>query len=190
MPCLRRLSNPKPPVAPPSGDGGGPGVDRKLMEMPAIAERRHNWDESSGWFPSRSSDFACGFVYEVIYWIALSNCVHFAFKKVVKLVADGIGDTERGKVVPLRLGLILIKNVSIQVLLLYTNVVNNGYYLERVDIQVVYRPRVQVDKLSLNNCTLEYKEGLGRMLFDCSLIAYVTFEAFDCSLIAYVTFEA
>ncbi|KAJ6725504.1 F3E22.8 PROTEIN [Salix purpurea] len=66
----------------------------------------HNWDESSGWFPSRSSDFACGFVYEVIYWIALSNCVHFAFKKVVKLVADGIGDTERGKVVPLRLGTI------------------------------------------------------------------------------------
>lgn len=66
----------------------------------------HDWDESSGWFSSRSSDFAYGFVYEVIYWIALSNCVHFAFKKVVRLVADGIGDTERGKVVPLRLGTI------------------------------------------------------------------------------------
>eukprot|EP00258_Populus_trichocarpa_P017899 XP_006380239.2 uncharacterized protein LOC18101896 [Populus trichocarpa] len=66
----------------------------------------HDWDESSGWYSSRSSDFAYGFVYEVIYWIALSNCVHFAFKKVVRLVADGIGDTERGKVVPLRLGTI------------------------------------------------------------------------------------
>ncbi|CAK7333302.1 unnamed protein product [Dovyalis caffra] len=63
----------------------------------------HNWDESSWWFSSRSSGFAYGFVYEVIYWIALSNCVHFAFKKVVRTVADGIGDTGRGKVVPLRL---------------------------------------------------------------------------------------
>ncbi|KAG6736929.1 hypothetical protein NC652_022273 [Populus alba x Populus x berolinensis] len=66
----------------------------------------HDWDESSGWFSSRSSDFAYGFVYEVMYWIALSNCVHFAFKKVVRLVANGIGGTERGKVVPLRLGTI------------------------------------------------------------------------------------
>jgi hypothetical protein len=39
----------------------------------------------------------------VIYWIALSNCVHFAFKKVVRIVADGIGDTERGKAVSMRL---------------------------------------------------------------------------------------
>lgn len=52
----------------------------------------HNWDESS------SSDPAYDFVYEVICWIALSNCVHFAFNKVVRIVADGIGDAERQKV--------------------------------------------------------------------------------------------
>ncbi|KAJ0035561.1 hypothetical protein Pint_24449 [Pistacia integerrima] len=45
-----------------------------------------NWDESSRW---SSNDFAFDFVYEVIYWIALSNCVHFAFKKVLRSVADG-----------------------------------------------------------------------------------------------------
>ncbi|KAJ6355795.1 hypothetical protein OIU78_004007 [Salix suchowensis] len=38
------------------------------------------WDETSWWFSSRSSGFSYGFVYEVIYWIALSKCVHFAFK--------------------------------------------------------------------------------------------------------------
>ncbi|KAJ6323408.1 hypothetical protein OIU76_010838 [Salix suchowensis] len=69
----------------------------------SINSKGHNWDEPSWWFSSRSSGFAYGFVYEVIYWIALSNCVHFAFKKVVRIVADGIGDTERGKAVPLRL---------------------------------------------------------------------------------------
>ncbi|KAJ9181875.1 hypothetical protein P3X46_005922 [Hevea brasiliensis] len=58
-----------------------------------------NWDESS-W--SSSSEFAYGFVYEVIYWIALSTCVHFAFEKVVRIMADGIGDAEREKV-PMRL---------------------------------------------------------------------------------------
>lgn len=58
-----------------------------------------NWDESS-W--SSSSGFAYGFIYEVIYWIALSNCVHFAFKKVVRIVADGIAETGRDKV-PIRL---------------------------------------------------------------------------------------
>lgn len=55
----------------------------------------HSWDDSS---PSSSSDPAFDFVYEVISWIALSNCVHFAFKKVFRIVADGIGDAEREKV--------------------------------------------------------------------------------------------
>ncbi|XP_050215848.1 uncharacterized protein LOC126666956 [Mercurialis annua] len=55
-----------------------------------------NWDESSSW--SSSSKFAYGFVYEVIYWIALSNCLHFAFEKVSRFMADG----EREKV-PMRL---------------------------------------------------------------------------------------
>ncbi|CAA7017105.1 unnamed protein product [Microthlaspi erraticum] len=43
-----------------------------------------NWDESSSW-----SDPAMEFVYEVICWIALSNCVHFAFKRIVRIVTDG-----------------------------------------------------------------------------------------------------
>lgn len=43
-----------------------------------------NWDESaSSW-----SDPAMEFVYEVICWIALSNCVHFAFKRVVRIVTE------------------------------------------------------------------------------------------------------
>ncbi|KAF3507404.1 hypothetical protein F2Q69_00003070 [Brassica cretica] len=50
------------------GDGGGGG----------------NWDEPSSW-----SDPAVEFVYEVICWIALSNCVHFAFKRIVRIVTDG-----------------------------------------------------------------------------------------------------
>ncbi|KAF3456277.1 hypothetical protein FNV43_RR00927 [Rhamnella rubrinervis] len=56
----------------------------------------HGWDDSSS---SSSSDPAFDFVYEVISWIALSNCVHFAFKKVSRIVTDGIGDAEREKVI-------------------------------------------------------------------------------------------
>ncbi|KAL4388930.1 hypothetical protein GQ457_09G024020 [Hibiscus cannabinus] len=60
-----------------------------------------NWDESSSSSPWTAN--AMDFVYEVICWIALSNCVHFAFKKVVRIVANGIGEAgERGKV-PMRL---------------------------------------------------------------------------------------
>ncbi|CAL1397296.1 unnamed protein product [Linum trigynum] len=52
-----------------------------------------NWDESSSsWWSS--CNFAYGFVYEVVYWIALSNCVHFAFKKVARIMADGVGNGE------------------------------------------------------------------------------------------------
>ncbi|XP_072997249.1 uncharacterized protein [Typha latifolia] len=59
----------------------------------------------SGWYGSdpppsptpSSSDPAFDLVYEIMCWIALSNCTHFAFKKVAKLLAG------RGKVVPLRL---------------------------------------------------------------------------------------
>ncbi|KAA8527422.1 hypothetical protein F0562_034863 [Nyssa sinensis] len=58
-----------------------------------------NWDESSSSWPS---DPAFDFVYEVISWIALSNCLHFAFKKVVRIVADGVGDPAREKV-PMRM---------------------------------------------------------------------------------------
>ena len=83
------------------GDGGGFGGGGRGWNFDKFGG--HDWDEPSWWFSSRSSGFAYGFVYEVIYWIALSNCVHFAFKKVVRIVADGIGDTERGKAVPMRL---------------------------------------------------------------------------------------
>ncbi|KAG8636560.1 hypothetical protein MANES_15G009801v8 [Manihot esculenta] len=58
-----------------------------------------NWDE---WSWSSSSEFAYGFIYEVIYWIALSTCTHFAFEKVVRIMADGIDDAE-GEKVPMRL---------------------------------------------------------------------------------------
>ncbi|XP_062108659.1 uncharacterized protein LOC133819418 [Humulus lupulus] len=59
----------------------------------------HNWDES---WSSSPSDPAFDFVYEVISWIVLSNCVHFALQKVFRIVADGIGDADREKV-PMRL---------------------------------------------------------------------------------------
>ncbi|XP_065859543.1 uncharacterized protein [Euphorbia lathyris] len=54
-----------------------------------------NWDESS-WSPS--SEFAYGFVYEVIYWIALSTCLHFAFEKGMRMISGGIAGTDREKV--------------------------------------------------------------------------------------------
>ncbi|KAL7596435.1 hypothetical protein Lser_V15G30086 [Lactuca serriola] len=47
-----------------------------------------NWDESS----SSSSDPAFDFVYEALTWFVLSNCLHFALKRVVRIVADGVAD--------------------------------------------------------------------------------------------------
>ncbi|XP_052207888.1 uncharacterized protein LOC127811759 [Diospyros lotus] len=72
------------------GGGGGWNSDRFGWS---------DWDESSSDSPS---DPAFDFVYEVMCWIALSNCLHFAFKKVVRIVADGFGDPAREKV-PVRL---------------------------------------------------------------------------------------
>ncbi|RID71227.1 hypothetical protein BRARA_C03176 [Brassica rapa] len=60
------------------GDGGGGGKGWSYGGG-------GNWDESS----SSWSDPAMEFVYEVICWIALSNCVHFAFKRMVRIVTDG-----------------------------------------------------------------------------------------------------
>nr|GEW60517.1 hypothetical protein [Tanacetum cinerariifolium] len=51
-----------------------------------------NWDES---LPVEPTDPAFDFVYEVLCWIVLSNCLHFAFKKVFRIVSD----SEREKVV-------------------------------------------------------------------------------------------
>ncbi|KAL0699369.1 hypothetical protein Bca4012_055491 [Brassica carinata] len=62
------------------GGGGGNGGGGKGWNYGGGG----NWDESSSW-----SDPAMEFVYEVICWIALSNCVHFAFKRIVRIVADG-----------------------------------------------------------------------------------------------------
>ncbi|XP_004296871.1 PREDICTED: uncharacterized protein LOC101293577 [Fragaria vesca subsp. vesca] len=71
------------------GGGGGWNFDRF---------GGNSWDDSS----SSRSDPAIDFFYEVMGWIALSNCVHFAFKRMVRIVADGLGDEEREKV-PMRL---------------------------------------------------------------------------------------
>lgn len=80
------------------GDSGG-GGDGRGWNFGGFGG--HNWNEESS-SSSSSSDPALNFVYEVICWIALSNCVHFAFKKLVRIVAGGIGDAEREKV-PMRL---------------------------------------------------------------------------------------
>ncbi|XP_027333034.1 uncharacterized protein LOC113847904 [Abrus precatorius] len=59
----------------------------------------HNWDEPSSSLPDPAFDF----VYQVLSWIMLSNCLHFAFKKIVRIVAAGsIVDSDREKV-PARL---------------------------------------------------------------------------------------
>lgn len=58
-----------------------------------------NWEEYSS---NSYNDPAFDFVYEVLSWIVLSNCLHFAFKKIVRIVADVFGDPAREKV-PMRL---------------------------------------------------------------------------------------
>ncbi|KAE8730937.1 Ribosomal protein L19e family protein isoform 1 [Hibiscus syriacus] len=77
------------------GDGksGGSGWGGGGWNFGGFGEQ--NWDES----PSPWTGTALDFVYEVISWIALSNCVHFAFKKMVRIVANGIDEADdRGKV--------------------------------------------------------------------------------------------
>ncbi|XP_044486328.1 uncharacterized protein LOC123211592 [Mangifera indica] len=56
-----------------------------------------NWDESLRW---SSNDLAFNFVFEVIYWSALSNCVHFTFKKKC---LEELSATELGSKVPIAL---------------------------------------------------------------------------------------
>ncbi|GAV64168.1 hypothetical protein CFOL_v3_07686 [Cephalotus follicularis] len=54
-----------------------------------------DWEEFS---PDSSwSSPALNFAYEVVTWIALSNCMHFAFKKMVRMIV--VADAEREKVV-------------------------------------------------------------------------------------------
>ncbi|KAI3421544.1 uncharacterized protein J3R85_012157 [Psidium guajava] len=53
-----------------------------------------SWDDSSRG-PRWVSGFALDFIYEVIYWIALSKCMHFAFKRVARIAAETmIGDVQ------------------------------------------------------------------------------------------------
>ncbi|XP_068664323.1 uncharacterized protein [Aristolochia californica] len=64
--------------------------------------RGWNNDRDEGADESSWRDPAFDFVYEVLCWIVLSNCLHFAFKKLVRNFTDGIGDPSREKVpVPL-----------------------------------------------------------------------------------------
>ncbi|XP_010547003.1 PREDICTED: protein gar2-like [Tarenaya hassleriana] len=70
----------------PYGFGGGGGNDGgRGWNFGGFG--RGDWDESSS-LPSWS-DPAMEFVYEVLCWIALSNCVHFAFKRIVRILTDG-----------------------------------------------------------------------------------------------------
>ncbi|KAL8167166.1 hypothetical protein V2J09_008665 [Rumex salicifolius] len=52
------------------------------------------WDDSS----SSPADPAFDFVYEVVCWLVFSNCLHFAYKKVVRLLTAGCADDGREKV--------------------------------------------------------------------------------------------
>lgn len=74
--------------------GGGGGYGGRGWNFDGFGGK--NWGDDGE--SSSSNEFAFDFVYEVIYWIALSNCVHFAFKKVARIVAD----SDRDKV-PMRL---------------------------------------------------------------------------------------
>lgn len=62
------------------GGGGGGGSGGSFNGF--------NWDESS----SSPSDPAFDFVYEALSWFVLSNCLIFAFKRLARIVADGVAD--------------------------------------------------------------------------------------------------
>lgn len=75
------------------GDGGGFGGSGGGWNFNRFGEG-HDWDESS----SSHSDPAFDFVYEVLSWIMLSNCLHFAFKRIVRWASGGIVGADSGKV--------------------------------------------------------------------------------------------
>ncbi|XP_077218772.1 glycine-rich protein [Tasmannia lanceolata] len=68
------------------GGGGGGGRGWNFGRYEGGSE---DWEGESESF---YSDLASDFVYEVLGWIALSNCVHFAFKKVVRIMGDSSRD--------------------------------------------------------------------------------------------------
>ncbi|XP_022721841.1 uncharacterized protein LOC111279189 [Durio zibethinus] len=83
------------------GGGGGGGANWGGSGWNFGGFGGQSWDESLPSSPWTIN--ALDFVYEVICWIALSNCVHFAFKKVVRIVANGMDESGNGDKVPMRL---------------------------------------------------------------------------------------
>lgn len=80
------------------GDFGGGGVGGGGWNFNRFGGG-NNWDEPSSSVPDPAFDF----VYQVLSWIMLSNCLHFSFKRIVRIVAAGsIVDSDREKV-PARL---------------------------------------------------------------------------------------
>ncbi|XP_004508190.1 uncharacterized protein [Cicer arietinum] len=70
--------------------GGGGGGDWNFNSF----GDGHNWDEPSSSLPDPAFDF----VYQVLSWIMLSNCLHYALKKIIRIIVDS--DREK---VPTRL---------------------------------------------------------------------------------------
>ncbi|XP_061349238.1 uncharacterized protein LOC133294564 [Gastrolobium bilobum] len=71
------------------GSGGGGGWnDNRFGDG-------HNWDEPS--LPDPAFDF----VYQVLSWIMLSNCLHFSFKKIVRIVADSAREKVPARLAPI-----------------------------------------------------------------------------------------
>ncbi|KAL5996238.1 hypothetical protein ACLOJK_026312, partial [Asimina triloba] len=91
------------------GDGpfGGSGGGGKGWNFGSFGGS--NWEDSSS-SPSYS-DPAFDFVYEVLSWIVLSNCMHFAFKRAVRIVAGGAEDPSREKV-PMRLAALMYRDLG------------------------------------------------------------------------------
>ncbi|RAL38549.1 hypothetical protein DM860_002527 [Cuscuta australis] len=73
-----------------SGGGGGGGMGWNFNGFGGS-----NWGEEPSF--NSSSDPAFDFVYKVLSWIMFSNCLHFAFTKVIKTVVTD-GDPAREKV--------------------------------------------------------------------------------------------
>ncbi|XP_030470276.1 uncharacterized protein LOC115688568 [Syzygium oleosum] len=84
-----------------SGGGGGGGGGGQGWNFDGFGGQ--SWDDSQR-RPPWGSGFALDFIYEVIHWIALSKCIHFAFKRVARIAAESmIGDAQRGVKAPARL---------------------------------------------------------------------------------------
>ncbi|KAL3749594.1 hypothetical protein ACJRO7_010691 [Eucalyptus globulus] len=84
----------------PFGGGGGGGGGGQGWNFDGFGGQ--SWDDSSR-RPCWGSGFAFDFIYEVIYWIALSKCTHFAFKRVARIVAETMIGNVRPEKVPVRL---------------------------------------------------------------------------------------